>query len=244
VLGGGPFDAKTSTGRVTMMPQDATPSLHLPIVDCLRYYAELQGLERYRAKREALACLEMVELKDRAQARFGQLSHGMRRRFSVAQSLIGQPELILLDEPTSGLDPELVVLIRNLILQKRGNTTLLVSSHVLSELEHTCDYAVFMDRGKVVRQNYLKELTSQGSLVRYTLTQTPNVAALQLGMQGCSVQWQEPVLTVQAPKSQTIDVTNSICLRLLLEQSIGILSVDSGRSLETAYLNLKRTSAS
>ena len=239
VLGSGPFNARVNAGRVTVMPQDASPSLNLPIIDSLRYYAELQGLDRHRAKREALACLDMVQLKNRAQSHFLQLSHGMRRRFSIAQALIGNPELILLDEPASGLDPELVVLVRQLILQKRGQSTLLVSSHILSELENTCDYAVFMEQGKVVRQGNMGELTSANNLVRYTLTRMPDLSLVQLGMQGCTLQWQEPVLTVRAPKSQLVDVTNALCLRLLLDQSVGILSVDAGHSLETTYLSLK-----
>lgn len=240
VLGNGAFNASKHAGKVTLMPQDAPPSMHLPIIDCLRYCAELQGLDRHRAKREAVACLELVQLKDRAQARFGQLSHGMRRRFSVAQTLIGNPELILLDEPTSGLDPDLVVLIRNLIVKKRGEATLLVSSHILSELESTCDYAVFMQQGKVIRQSYLSDLNAANSVVRYTLTRAPDLSELQLGLQGCSLQWQEPVLTVRAPQSQSVEVTNARCLRLLLDQSVGILGVDSGNSLETTYLSLKQ----
>jgi ABC-2 type transport system ATP-binding protein len=240
VLGQGPFRAATHAGRVSLMPQDAVPSLHVPIVDCLRYYAELQGLDGPRAKREAEACLAKVELSDRARARFGELSHGMRRRFSIAQALLGNPELILLDEPTSGLDPELVVQIRKLVVSQRGEATLLVSSHILSELESMCDHAVFLEQGRVIRQGSMLELTSANSIVRYTLTGKPDMESLELGMQGCTLVWQEPVLTVRAPKSQPVEETNAICLRLLLDQTVGILQVDTGQSLETAYMNLKQ----
>jgi ABC-2 type transport system ATP-binding protein len=240
VLGQGPFNATRHAGRVSLMPQDAVPSLHVPIVECLRYYAELQGLDRSQAKREAEACLAKVELSDKAAACFGELSHGMRRRFSIAQALLGDPELILLDEPTSGLDPELVIQIRKLIVSQRGEATLLVSSHILSELESMCDHGVFMERGKVVRQGTMAELTSANSIARYTVTRKPAMEAMALGMQGCILDWQEPVLTVRAPQSQPIEETNAICLRLLLDQSVGILQVDTGHSLETAYMNLKQ----
>lgn len=240
VLGRGPFDARAHAGRVSLMPQDAVPSLNVPIVDCLRYYAELQGLDGPRAKREAQACLAKVELSDRATACFGHLSHGMRRRFSIAQALLGNPELILLDEPTSGLDPELVIQIRKLIVSQRGEATLLVSSHILTELESMCDHAVFMQQGRLIRQGSMAELTNANSIVRYTLTRTPTLEALELGMQGCTLVWQEPVLTVQAPRSQAVEVTNALCLRLLLDQSVGILQVDAGQSLETAYMNLRQ----
>jgi len=240
VLGLGPFRAAKHAGHVSLMPQDAVPSLHVPIVDCLRYFAELQGLDRPQAKREAESCLSKVGLLDRASARFSELSHGMRRRFSIAQALLGNPKLILLDEPTSGLDPELVVQIRTLIESQRGRATLLVSSHILSELETMCDHAVFMEQGCVVRQGSMAELTNANSVVRMTLTHQPLMSALELGMQGCTLLWQEPVLTVHAPRSQPLEETNARCLRLLLEQSVGILQVDAGQSLEAAYMNLKQ----
>jgi len=240
VLGGGPFDARTHAGRVSLMPQDANPSLHVPIVECLRFYAELQGMEREQAKRSAIDCLAKVQLSERASAHFGQLSHGMRRRFSIAQALLGNPELILLDEPTSGLDPELVVQIRELIVRQRGEATLLVSSHILSELETMCDYAIFVEQGRVIRQGTMAELTSVGSIVRYTLARVPDMGVIEIGMQGCTLQWQAPILTVRAPKSQTVEDTNAKCLRLLLDQSVGILEVGTGQSLEAAYMNLKQ----
>ncbi len=244
VLGKGPFNPGTDAGRVSLMPQDAVPSLHVPIVDCLRYYAELQGMDGPKAQREALACLTKVGLSDRASARFDQLSHGMRRRFSIAQALLGAPELILLDEPTSGLDPELVVQIRELIVSQRGEATLLVSSHILSELEAMCDHAIFMDGGKVVRQGSMVELTSANSLVRYTLLKQPDMESLQMNMPACTLGWQAPVLTIRAPKSQTVAETNALCLSLLLKQSVGILGVDAGDSLESAYMSLKRGTGS
>ncbi len=240
ILGGGPFDAKRHAGRVSLMPQDAVPSLHVPIIDSLRYYAELQGLDPAGAKREAEACLEKVQLKDRARSRFGQLSHGMRRRFSVAQALLGKPELVLLDEPTSGLDPELVVQIRELIASQRREATMLISSHILSELETMCDHAIFVEQGRVVRQGSMAELTSANTIVRFTLNRMPKLQRLELALQGCMLEWREPILTVKAPQSQPVERTNALCLRELLEQEVGILEVDAGHSLETAYMELKR----
>ena len=239
ILGLGPFNAKRHASRVSLMPQDAIPSLHVSIVECLRYYAELQGMAPDVAQKEANHWLEKVQLSDRKTARFDQLSHGMRRRFSVAQAFLGHPDLILLDEPTSGLDPELVVQIRELILRQRGEATLLVSSHILSELETMCDYAIFMEQGRVIRQGSMAELTSVGSVVRYTLSRLPDMRAIELSMQGCTLQWQAPTLTIRAPRSQSVEETNARCLHLLLEQSVGILEVSTGQSLEAAYMNLK-----
>lgn len=240
ILGRGPFDARTHAGRVSLMPQDAVPSTHVSISESLRYYARLQGLDPASAKRDAEVALEKVQLHDRAKARFGQLSHGMRRRFSIAQALLGKPELVLLDEPTSGLDPELVVQIRELIMQQRREATMLISSHILSELETMCDHAIFVERGKVVRQGSMADLTSTNTLVRYTLGAMPDLQALEIVLQGCTLEWREPTLSVRAPQSQPIERTNALCLRALLDQNVGILEVDAGHSLEAAYMELKR----
>lgn len=239
LLGQGPFSAAKHAGRISLMPQDATPSQHLRIGDILQYYAELQGLSATAAKREARTRLEQVNLLDRARSRFWELSHGMRRRFSVAQALLGKPELILLDEPTSGLDPELVVQIRELIMSHRGSATLLVSSHVLSELESMCDHAIFVEQGVVVRQGPMSQLTAVNRVVRYTLTRKPDLNELGLVLQACTITWLEPTLTVHAPESQPLETTNALCLGALLSQNVGILQVDSGQSLEEAYLAMK-----
>src|SRR6185295_4123522 len=140
----------------------------------LVYYGELQGLSGAEAKRDAELWLERVRLADRAHTRQGELSHGMRRRFSVAQAFIGQPELILLDEPTAGVDPELAAELRELFRQRRGLATLLISSHVLSELEELCDYAVVIEQGRCVRQASMQGLLRADTLVRVTVSSPPD----------------------------------------------------------------------
>src|SRR5690606_1845735 len=134
---------------------------------------ELQGLDRNAAHQQADIWLERVRLTNKAKSRYGELSNGMRRRFSVAQAMLGEPELILLDEPTSGLDPELVIELRDLIVSMRGKSTILVSSHILSELESMCDYAIFLENGSCVRQGRMTEITGQNAVVRYRLASAP-----------------------------------------------------------------------
>ncbi len=239
ILGQGRFDAARHAGKVSLMPQDCTPSPHLSLRDIMRFYAELSGVPRTEANLEVSRRLEQVQLGDRAKSRYGELSHGMRRRFSVAQALLGSPALILLDEPTSGLDPELVVQIRQLLASLRGQSTLLVSSHILSELETLCDYVVFIDRGRCVRQGSLKEVTAGENTVRYTLSNLPDLEALRINLQACILDWQAPVLTVKAPASQSIEETNRLCLGALLQTNAGIVEVRSGHSLEESYLQTK-----
>jgi hypothetical protein len=72
------------------------------------------------------------------------------------------------------------------------------------------------------------------------LTRAPDLPGLEIALQGCTLAWQEPVLTVRAPQSQPVDKTNALCLRALLDLDVGILEVDAGHSLEAAYMELKR----
>jgi ABC-type multidrug transport system ATPase subunit len=158
----------------------------------------------------------------------------------VAQAFLGSPELVLLDEPTAGLDPELVAEMRGLFLERRGQTTLLISSHILSELEDVCDYAVFLERGRLVRQGAMRNLLQSDTLVRLELTRQPDLAALRERVGALDVAWKAPKLDVRLRGDQPIDVANAKLLRELLAQEVGILSLDTGQSLEASYLATRR----
>jgi ABC-2 type transport system ATP-binding protein len=258
ILGAGIFRSRTHSGRVSLMPQDCSPSAHTSLREILRFYAELQGVHGGAADDEVARRLAEVQLQDRAHSKYGQLSHGMRRRFSIAQALLGTPELILLDEPTSGLDPELVVHVRELLRAQGGRATLLVSSHILAELEALCDYVVFIDGGKCLRQGSLGDVTRAENVVRYTLTSAPDLDALRQRLPGCVLRWAaSPAglsglqgssgaqasfgeLSVHAPPDQPVADTNRECLRALLDADVGVLEVQAGDSLEQSYLRAKQ----
>jgi len=240
LLGGGPFTVETHGGRIGIMPQDSEPSPYASILDSLRYFAELQGMNKSDAGAEAQKWLSLVRLQDRSSSKYGALSHGMRRRFSLAQAMLGSPELVLLDEPTSGLDPELVIEIRDMIVQLRGKSTVLVSSHILSELESMCDHAVFLEKGKCVRQGPMKAITREESVVRYRLDRKPDVSALQAGLFDCKVVWEAGTLVIHGPPTRSLVDINTLGLRLLLDAGVGIIEVVAGESLESAYMESRK----
>jgi ABC-2 type transport system ATP-binding protein len=242
LFGEGPFDARRHAGRLGLMPQDAAPSRHATLEQSLRYYAALAGLSPGAAAREAVQWLERVRLQDRARSTPGQLSHGMRRRFSVAQAFLGDPELVLLDEPTAGLDPELAAELRALLEQRRGSATLLISSHLLSELEDLCDYAVFIDQGRLVQQGQMRQLLQSDSRVRLKLTRAPDLERVRRGVGALALSWTAPTLDVQLRGDRPIDVANAELLRELLDQGVGILELSMGQSLEASYLSTRRQS--
>lgn len=236
LFGEGPFDPTRHAGRLGLMPQDSSPSPHATLRQSLRYYGELQGLSGAASREQAEHWLARVRLADRGNSKQSQLSHGMRRRFSLAQAFLGDPELVLLDEPTAGLDPELVAEMRSLFAERRGHATLLISSHVLSELEGLCDYAVFIEAGRLVRQGTMQSVREADTLVRITLKGQPDLEQLTRQIPAASFDWKSPELSVRLSGGQTVEAANAQILRVLLDQGVGISSLEAGQSLEDSYL--------
>jgi ABC-2 type transport system ATP-binding protein len=153
------------------------------IVDEPRFHAHLTGrenLELLANAREAAArsrvglSLERVGLSHRAEDRVAKYSMGMRQRLGVAACLIGDPQLLILDEPMNGLDPAGMQDMREMILSlvAEGRTVML-SSHLLDEVQRTCDAVAIVDRGRVIRQGPIAELLAGASLVVQSIAPNP-----------------------------------------------------------------------
>ena len=241
VLGGGPFDSTRHAGRVGLLPQDSELNPHTPVRDLLRFFARLQGLGRRDATVEADRVLALVDLRDRATSRIRQLSHGMRRRVAVAQALLGSPELVLLDEPTCGLDPDLVVRMRELLARERGRRTLVVSSHVLADLEAICDHVVFLEAGRVTHAGPIAEVTGRGELVRYVLDGPPPLEALRTALPEIVAEADGASLLVRVPAGQDVATLNERLVPWLFEAGARLLEIRRGRSLESAYMERRES---
>ncbi len=129
----------------------------------LRLHAALAGLAGADADQEVDEVLELTGLRERARDRLGELSKGLRQRAGFAQAFLARPRLLLLDEPTSGLDPLGVRDARGWIAAQRARgCTVLVSSHVLSEVERTCDRVAVLHEGRVVGSGPLEQVVGPG----------------------------------------------------------------------------------
>jgi ABC-2 type transport system ATP-binding protein len=149
VLGASLSEPASYLGRVGALIE--TPALWpgLSGVENLRVLATLGGHD----PKVIPDVLDLVGLRDRARDRFGRYSLGMKQRLGIAAALLGDPELLILDEPTNGLDPAGINEMRQLILDlAAGHRTVLVSSHLLSELEHVSDWLIVIDEGSLVYQ--------------------------------------------------------------------------------------------
>ena len=129
----------------------------------LTYFGQLYGRSAAAARRDALVLLQDVGLQNRADSAIGTYSHGMSQRLGIARALVNDPKVVFLDEPTLGLDPrgqqELLSLIRRIARER--NTGVILSSHLLAEIEGICDDVVIMNRGQVVAKGTVAEVTGQ-----------------------------------------------------------------------------------
>jgi len=148
--------SKALQGLLSALPQDAALDPNFSIVSQLQFFAQLQGMTTKAAKQEALRVLALVDLTDSAEAKPKSLSHGMSKRVSIAQALMGSPKIVLLDEPTAGLDPANAKKIRQIVKDLSGNTTFVISSHNLDELEKLCDQVVYLEHGKLQQSVSIK----------------------------------------------------------------------------------------
>ena len=160
VLGHPLGDAAAYLGRVGALIEGPAFWPALTGEENLRVVATLAGHDAGRIAE----VLELVRLDTRAADRFGQYSFGMKQRLGIAAALIGDPELLVLDEPTNGLDPAGTSHMRQLIADIAGHDrTVLVSSHILAELEQVCDWLIVIDGGALIYQGAADELLGQAA---------------------------------------------------------------------------------
>ncbi len=127
----------------------------------LKYVARLKNVARADVVRSVSAAKEKTNLDDVGSSKISELSHGFRQRVGIAQALVHNPKVIILDEPINGLDPVQIVEMRDLILSLRGHHTVVLSSHILSEITKTCDRVLVVDHGRLVAEGSEVDLQSR-----------------------------------------------------------------------------------
>jgi ABC-type multidrug transport system ATPase subunit len=201
--------------------------------DNLKVVARYAGVPASRIE----PALEQVDLRDRARHKFRTYSTGMKQRLGVAAALLKDPQLLILDEPTSGLDPQGTVEMRALIKElRRGGRTVLLSSHLLNEVELTCDRVGVITSGKLVAEGTIEEMRSRGGraiLIRATpLGQARRL--LEAVLSPDQVSEQDGLLSVQADPSQAASLN-----RRLVADGVDVSELRmSEQSLEDIFLQL------
>lgn len=144
--------------KIGYLPQKFGMYPQLTVYETLEYFASLKDIPRKQQHEMILDCLEKVHLTERVNDRMGTLSGGMIRRIGIAQALLGDPELILFDEPTAGLDPEERLRFHNLIAHIQKEKCVVISTHIVEDVESSCDHIILLCQGKIIVQGTAKEL--------------------------------------------------------------------------------------
>lgn len=203
------------------LPQESGYYPNYTAKEFLLYMAALKGIPGDVAQKRVQELLEVVGLSDAAGKKMKTFSGGMKQRVGIAQALLNYPKLLILDEPTAGLDPKERVRFRNLISDYAGDRIVLLSTHIVSDIEAIADEVLVMKRGKVLTQGTVSELTKKAAGKVWELTVSPAEAKI----------WQE-----KAAVANLRHEGEQVVLRILSDDkpTDGAVSCEAG--LEDLYL--------
>ncbi|MDZ7623018.1 MAG: ABC transporter ATP-binding protein [Ignavibacteriaceae bacterium] len=210
--------------------------LYLPAIKNLEILAKISGKEV--THKRILELLELVGLKDRAKSKVKTYSHGMKQRLGIAQALLHNPELIVLDEPTTGLDPQGMKEIRDLIirLSKEENKTILLSSHILSEIELVANRMIIINKGSKIVEGEVSKLLNSSTLK--VTVEVENAEAARKILENTI--WYKSIESITENKfilsieQKTIPELN----KYLVENGVLVNALIPVRSLEDYFLNI------
>jgi len=235
--------------RLGYLPDDYPLYNDLNVRDYLDYFARLYRLRQPHRRRRVNEVLELVQLVNKRNSRISTLSRGMKQRLSLARTIIHEPILLLLDEPVSGLDPIARMQFREIIkvLQEAG-MTILISSHVLSDLAELCTSIGIMEMGFLVESASLKDLYSRLSRQQILIKTLGKLEALQAELKNCSLvrDWE----TVPSTNSLRVHFSgnpqeSAELLKALVTAGIPIAEFHcTQEDLETIFLKLGHKQAS
>jgi len=184
--------------------------------------------------------LKIAGLGSAIHRKVGGYSHGMRQRLGIAQAMLGLPRVLILEEPTNGLDPPQIKAMRTVLADyAAAGRTVILSSHLLSEVEHTCSHVVVMDQGKVVLTGAVEELTASDTVTLIGLANIDDVVAAGQTLQARGLQAE--------PEGKLIRVTGDLPRQAIVAELVaagyGVESVDGHRQLEEVFMSLVSTTS-
>jgi ABC-type multidrug transport system ATPase subunit len=235
------FEKNLFTHRTEILRQSGAviekPDLYkyLSAYQNLSIFAKMSGIKVTRNL--LMEQLKMVGLAERADSKVKTFSQGMKQRLGIAVALVHNPRLIILDEPTNGLDPQGIADMRNLILQlsRQMGKTIVVSSHLLSEIEIIANRILIINKGKKIVEGNAAELLDPAKTIVQIDTLNNEDAAYKLAQSkwASSVLPSTGIIKLQMNKSGIPDLTNG-----LMQMGVGILSIQPRHSLEDYFLSL------
>lgn len=233
--------------RVGYLPDRPPLYDDMAVAEYLSFAARLRRVPKSEVERRVNDVLETTELGDVRGQMIGTLSHGYRQRVGIAQAIVHRPEFVVLDEPISGLDPVQIVEMRELVRSLRGDHTVIVSSHILSEISETCDRLLVIDNGRISWSGTEKELFAelgQGMALGVTVRGVSAERASEIVRAVPAVQDVEAVAAsepgdgiVSLQISAKSDVRDAVC-RALVGADVSVLELVRRQGLESMVLKL------
>jgi ABC-2 type transport system ATP-binding protein len=225
----------------------------LSVNDYLTFAARIRGVPSAQTAKLVAEAVELTELGDVAKKIIGALSHGYKQRVGIAQAIVHAPELVVLDEPISGLDPVQIVEMRELVRNLKGEHTVVLSSHILSEISETCDRIMVINAGKIEWSGTEQELSvalRQGTRVAITvrvagaseeaaLARASEIAQKVPGVTGvdaASATESGPGVAAISVRGEG-DLRDALC-RALVQADVGVLALGREQELESMFLEL------
>jgi ABC-2 type transport system ATP-binding protein len=226
--------------RIGYLPESVPLYPEMSVWSYLNFMAELRGVPDRADHIEEV--MEAVQITDREDQLIGKLSRGYRQRVGIAQALVHDPEVLILDEPTVGLDPKQIIEVRDLIKSLAGERTVILSTHILPEVQQICSRVLIINKGRIVAEDTPEHLTSslQGTERIYLQLHQPTADAAAL------IGKVDKVLSVQAQDNGQFDIECALgadrreeIARLAVNKGWGLLELRPVRlSLEDIFLQL------
>lgn len=226
------------------LPENPPLYMDMEVSDYLTFVGKLKGVEKGRLQSEVDGVVEKTNLGDVRNRIIGKLSKGYKQRVGLAQALLNNPQIVILDEPTVGLDPKQIIEIRQLIKGLSGEHTVILSSHILPEIEQTCERVVIINEGRVVAEDTVENLTNRmRGVQRITLQVEGSEDAVKNALQ--------PISEIQ--KMDLSTKNNNICevvvespqdirkelAKVIVNNGLGLLELSTERfTLEEIFLHL------
>ena len=241
-----PEQAQQAKACVGYLPEQPPLYPEMTVQEYLDFVAELKGVKHAQRKQQVLAAARRTGLEEVLPRVIRSLSKGYRQRVGIAQALLGSPQLIILDEPTVGLDPAQVIEIRNLIRELGKAHTVILSSHILSEVQAVCQQVLILSKGRLVAVGSPEELgetLNPGSRLRATAQGEPDtvLAAVRSVPGICKVELESAAdgqVTFTAESEDAADRRAAVS-RVLTEAGCTVLALAAeNRSLEEIFLAL------
>ena len=236
------------------LPEQPPLYFDMTVEEYLKFAADLKKIERTKRKEQIEKVMEMTGIADVRQRLIRNLSKGYRQRVGLAQAILGYPEILILDEPTVGLDPKQIIEIRELIRSLSKNHTIILSSHILSEISAVCDYVMIINHGKLIAsdttENLEKMTMGSNTLEMEVKGKKEKVQILLETVEEIeSLEWdtrdikknendEEDTVSFTIKTDESVDIREKL-FYMLAEAKIPVLKMQATRiSLEDVFLEL------